>query len=360
MTGPLLTERSDGFDYDLRMMCACGDASPLSAAEYEEGAHRSRMICAHCGRSIHYGPAVAALRDPADPALDDEELSSFAWYHTSTQPDWPSPNFAVDFVQEIHDRDLLMPSREIYIAEHTSKALHVGTYEAAIENMLRRMNDELDSHSQFYLYRVALSLDPTRINPGFRDENHVIASDITTHELDEQNLSAVRYLNVHEAIGTLSLAIRPQAIRAVQMIELPLRRLSMPVDPAIDDDIQETRTASRRLSDAADALPVTPIERRKMELGMKPDPTGAAKHHREVRHSYYDAVRRLEQRLEDIYLPHASAMVRRAFTQAAAHWQSDGLEEYVTRYRTLAALVERAQDVVEEVAVRGWRRVTAS
>ncbi|WP_341976848.1 hypothetical protein [Microbacterium sp. LWO13-1.2] len=360
MTDPLLTERSDGFEYDLRMMCACGEATPLSAAEYEEGSHGARMACSHCGESIHYGPAVAALRDPADPALDDAALSSFAWYHTSTEPVWPSPNFAVDFVQGIDDRDLLMPSREAYIAEPTSKALHVGTYEAAIENMLRRMNDELDSHSQFYLYRVALNLDPTRINDGFRDENHEIASDITTHELDEQDLLAVRYLNVHEAIGTLSLAIRPQAILAVQRIALPVPRLAMPVDPAIDDGIRQAMTASRRLSDAADALPVTPIERRKMELGMKPDPTGAAKHYREVRHSYNDAVRRLEQRLEDAYLPFASALVRRAFTKAAAHWQSDGLEEYVTLYRTLAALVEHAQDVIEEVAVQGWRRVTAS
>ncbi len=76
-----------------------------------------------------------------------------------------------------------MPSREAFIAEHTSKALHVGTYEAAIENMLRRMNDELDSHAQFYLYRVELDLDPRKINPAFRDENHEIASDISTLEL---------------------------------------------------------------------------------------------------------------------------------------------------------------------------------
>lgn len=134
----------------------------------------------------------------------------------------------------------------------------------------------------------------------------------------------------------------------------------MPADTNIDDGIREAMAASRRLSDAADALPVTPIERRQMELGMKPDPTGAAKRYREARRSYYDAVRRLERRLEDSYLPHASALVRRAFTRAAAHWQSDGLEQYVNRYRTLAALVERAQEVTEDVAAQDWRRVTAS
>lgn len=228
MIEPPLIERNDGFDYDLWMACSCGLSSPLSSSAYVSGSRQSRMACSHCGKVIHYGPAVAAIRDPEDPALDNHALNTFAWYHTSTQPDWPSVNFALDFVQAIDDSAFLVPSREAFIAEHTSKALHVGTYEAAIENMLRRMNDELDAHSQFYLYRVALRLDPERINAGFRDENHEIASDISTHELDLLDLSAVRYLNVHEAIGSLSLAVAPQAIHAVQRIALPLRELALP------------------------------------------------------------------------------------------------------------------------------------
>lgn len=72
--------------------------------------------------------------------------------------------------------------------------------------------------------------------------------------------------------------------------------------------------------------------------------------------SYYDGMRRLEEQLEDTNLPHTSASVRRAFTCAAAHCQhDDGIDQYVTRYRTLAAMVERAQDVVEEVAGRRTR-----
>lgn len=347
-----LVERNDGFDYDLRMLCDCGLSSPLSAADYEEGAHQSRMTCVHCGDSIHYGPAVAAVRDVNDPALHDEALHTFAWYHTSTQPDWPSPTFTADFIEGIDERDLLMPSREEYIAHHTSKALHVGTYEAAIENMLRRMNDELDSHSQFYLYRVALRLDSQRINPGYRDENHEIASDISTDELDELNLAAVRYLNVHEAIGTLSLAIAPKSIHAVQRLALPLPDLSLPADASDGPFICEVRETDRRTSDAATDLGVTPIVRRKMELGMVPDPSGAAKRYRDARRTYYDAVRTLEHHLEEQYLPHASVLVRRAFTQAAAHWRADGIDEYVGRYRTWAALIERPVAVRETLASR--------
>lgn len=354
-----LIERSDGFDYGLRMMCSCGIPSPISAADYEEGAHGSHMTCVHCGESLHYGPAVAALRDPNDPALNDDALSTFAWYHTSTQPDWPSPNFSTDFVAGLDQRDLLMPSREAFIAEHTSKALHVGTYEAAIENMLRRMNDELDSHSPFYLYRVALNLESGKINPAFRDENHEIASDISTLELDDDGLCAVRYLNVREAIGTLSLAVAPTVIRAVQRIALPLPDLAMPANPSDESFIEAVRDAASRMSDAAGELDVKPTERRKMELGLVPDPTGAARRHRELRHAYYDAVRRLEQHLEGEYLSHASALVRGSFTRAAAHWQEDGIDEYVTRYRAHAALLERAALVRAEVGSETWRQVTA-
>ncbi|SDR20768.1 hypothetical protein SAMN04489765_3838 [Tsukamurella pulmonis] len=36
-------------------------------------------------------------------------------------------------------------------ARQQAKALHVGTYEAAVENMLRRMRNQNDLASQFYL-----------------------------------------------------------------------------------------------------------------------------------------------------------------------------------------------------------------
>jgi hypothetical protein len=31
--------------------------------------------------------------DPADPALDDDRVTWLFWYHTSTQPDWPTKDF---------------------------------------------------------------------------------------------------------------------------------------------------------------------------------------------------------------------------------------------------------------------------
>ena len=48
---------------------------------------------------------------------------------------------------------------------------NIGTYEAAIENMLRRMDDQGDADANFYLHRVQVDIDPDRINDGYRDEN---------------------------------------------------------------------------------------------------------------------------------------------------------------------------------------------
>ncbi len=45
-----------------------------------------------------------------------------------------------------------------WAARRRAKALHIGTYEAAVHNMLRRIRDQADRGNQFYLYRVHLSL----------------------------------------------------------------------------------------------------------------------------------------------------------------------------------------------------------
>jgi len=244
-----LEERRDGFAYDYRMRCECGKASALTAAEYVDEADGARMDCAHCGGHIHFGRGVAALRGENDPALRDERVPMLAWYHTSTAPDWPSADYAACFERDLKWVDRSFgPSRASHVARQTSKALHVGTYEAAIENMLRHMHDQTDSGSQFYLYRVALHIAPGRINEGYRDENHAVAAHTSVSELDEAGLDAVRYLNVHEVMGSLSLAVRPSAIAAVQRLLIPIPGLSVEAEP------DAGRAASAALVAATHAL----------------------------------------------------------------------------------------------------------
>ena len=216
-----LRERFDGFNYAYRMKCTCGRASPLSASDYHREVDDAHMMCVHCGASIHFGPAVTALRNDHDPALDDHHVAAFAWYHTSTAPDWPSVTHTAEVAEQVRQLEVIpRAQREYVIRAESTKALHLGTYEAAVENMFRRMHDEGDAGSQFYLHRVAVRSG--RINDGYRDENHDSACDITVGELEADGLDAVRYLNVYEAPGSLSLAVRPGMIRWIQSIPIPV------------------------------------------------------------------------------------------------------------------------------------------
>jgi hypothetical protein len=81
-----------------------------------------------------------------------------------------------------------------YQQRFETKALHPGSYETAIESMLRRMRDQREGGLQFYLYRVALRGSGVAVEPGWRDENQSPAADVTDSEMSETDV--IRYLNV--------------------------------------------------------------------------------------------------------------------------------------------------------------------
>jgi hypothetical protein len=213
-----LAERPAAFAYSYRMRCECGGASDLSADDYAAEVDEAHMPCSHCGNRIHFGRAVIALRDTTDPALDNEQLNRFAWYHASTSPDWPSPTYVEAKRLTLMRGGSRIP--EDQVARLSNLAVHVGTYEAAIETVLRRMRNQDDADSRFFLYRVALDLDPRRVERGYRDENLQPAAMLSSAELRGEGLQAVRYLNVFESPGSLSLVLIPDAIAAVQMVDL--------------------------------------------------------------------------------------------------------------------------------------------
>lgn len=220
------TERPITFDYDFRMRCSsCGNASTLSGADYLrlEDENRARMACEHCDDSIHFGPLAAGLRDQDDPALDDAMLSRLSWYHTSTYAELPSGAYQRDTEAAFStDRArALLGDPTAHLHAQLDKALHLGTYESAVENMYRRMRNQGDADSAFYLHRVRISVTPARINPGYRDETNEAAANISITELANDGLDAVRYLNVWEAGGSISLAVRPDVITGIQTIPVP-------------------------------------------------------------------------------------------------------------------------------------------
>ncbi|MFD0598753.1 hypothetical protein ACFQZ4_46005 [Catellatospora coxensis] len=314
---PALTERPVDFAYAYRMRCACGEATDLSADDYADEINEAHIPCSHCGDAIHFGRNVIALRDRADPGLNNEELNGFAWYHTSTEPDWPSSTYAERKRHTLAQAIPPMRVREESIVRLSNLALHVGTYEAAIENVLRRMRDQGEANAKFFLFRVALNLDPQRIEAGFRDENLQPAAQLSAAELRDHGLQAVRYLNVHESPGSLSLAVAPEAITTVQSVDLD--SIGMPPDHGTQlnlqlDAFQRELDQMRAGPPAPTDVPTSALERLQTRAATRRgrpggdggvDPAGSWRRWSSV-----------ESALADRYLQGVNAIVARGFNRA--------------------------------------------
>lgn len=311
MDGRRLLERPIDFGYAYRMRCSrCGQASLLTGADYlrlnDEA--DARMDCAHCHVSIHFGPLAAAIRDEDDIALDDALLNRLSWYHTSTYLDWPSAEFESEQRASLSTERVraLVQDPEHLLSTMLDKALHLGTYEAAIENMYRRMRNQGDAKSSFYLHRVEISIRDGRVNEGYRDENEDTAAQLSVSELTDLGLDALRYLNVWEAAGSISLAVRPDAVVAIQSIPIPA-----PPDPTND---LPPRVA-RLVDDVHARLPSDPSsDQDRLEL--------------------YRLRSELTERLIAELLPDVNAEVadRFAFAISSAHgWTEPGGFEELTR-----------------------------
>lgn len=312
---PDLVDRPVSFAYDYRMRCGCGGVEDLSAVDYEAEINEAHMPCSHCGGSIHFGRGVAALRDLNDSALENEQLNRLAWYHTSTSLDWPSLTYEEQQRERLRDIRLVTDEQ---IAMLSGLALHVGTYEAAIENVLRRMKYQNDRDSRFFLYRVALDLDPTRVETGYRDENEQRAVRLSKAELRDEGLQAVRYLNVYESPGSLSLAVTADAIAAVQVVDLDGHGLV----PGHDAELTERLDTFQRDLDADRLRPLPPprepisvleqLRRRAAaRRGQAADPG------RPRGPEFYSLWESIDSMLAERYLVGVNAIVTRAFRDAA-------------------------------------------
>jgi len=110
---------------------------------------------------------------------------------------------------------------ERWTEHQRTKALHVGTYEAAIKNMLRRMRNQNGSGEQFYLYSARLNRD-AMVEPGLHPEPTDFVGDVHLGEVCTPGFDTFRYVNTHEDPSSVSLAITMDAIEAVQGVPVPL------------------------------------------------------------------------------------------------------------------------------------------
>lgn len=346
---PALIERHDGFNYGYRMKCECGGISYISGVKYHaRQSIDALMRCDYCGGTIRFGPAVAALRDVHDPALDDNQVNQLAWYHTSIHSDWPATTYTG--------------------VEQPGKALHVGTYEAAIENMLRHMREKDDAASQFYLYRVALAVEPGRVNDGYRDENHELAAQLTREDLQREELMAVRYLNVHEAVGSLSLAVLPEAIAYVQTCHLPASTLASDHSNSLISFLDQVQVSLEDLCmNAPDTSTVRPNELRLMKLGIRPDPDGIGAASAAHDSAHFNLLESVTDELIYEYFSNASPVspiVREGFEKAITRWRRgqaiSTVRHFADFFAASSIAITRPNAVAALVASSAPRRVAGA
>lgn len=202
--------------------------------------------CPGCGLTCEDENAPRVTVDPDDLALDDDLVARLSWYHTSTHPDWPSRDFdpAAGLTAETRMRMGGDERVAAWVATQKAQALHVGTYEAAVHNMLRRMRDQADRGSPFYLYRVRLRPDVV-VREGWVIDPSDWLGHVVLAEVCSTGVDAARYLNYHEDPGGISLALGRDAIASAQQVEVPL------LDAWDGDWVRKAVAALESASDAA-------------------------------------------------------------------------------------------------------------
>lgn len=186
-------------------------------------------VCPRCGVDCTEEKATRVIFEPDDPALDASLVPTLSWWHTSTYEDWPSSDFdPAAPLTDVTRQRMGEPMLARWSARQRAKALHVGTYESAIHNMLRRMSNQGDWGHTFYLYRVRLRPDVV-VSPGCSDEPDSLWGDVPLAQVCPSELSVFRYENQHEDVGSISLALGRGAIHSVQQLALPLGTAERPL-----------------------------------------------------------------------------------------------------------------------------------
>lgn len=357
----VLREREISFTYDYRMRCEhCTVSNSLTAEDYHSLSGSGMIACSSCRDDFNFGPKVIDVRDPEDEALDPAKVPEFYWYHTTTDPEWPRASWALPDkeLRHLHER-AGWPEEEVerHRRFYENQALHVGTYEAAIESMLRRMEEQDDRESVFYLHRVRLRRD-VRVAPEWRDENHEQAAKITWMDLTAQDWDVVRYLNAHEAMGSISLALVREAIGSTQQICLPISGLMDPHSEATLARLRSYRKEEAEIREAAAGRALSPLEklqRRAAERQGKlrtPEPI-----------EVHGVLSKMTDYVADQYLAGVSPVVRHDFLHAiggpSAGNSDDADLGWLTKVASMAALLTHPDKVLNALGNQPWLDIRA-
>jgi hypothetical protein len=285
------------------------------------------------------------------------------WYHTSRYENWPDLEaYTADVTEQVAQvKGGYGFDGERYLRTKTSLALHLGTYESAIENMLRRLHDQDIGNPntiRYWLHRVQIRLKPNDLDPHVGPEFASFMGDVTLSDLHERGARAVRYINVHEAAGSVSLAIDPDMIVAVSTIELPVASAAATETATTNEAVstaQHVLSEIERLRPDTTGIATTDLRLAGLfEEPRKPGDPESVRLHTVARQldGYEDRWRAVWTELTDVllseYLPGTSEQVRGRFLDAVSY--GDDPAKYHLRFRMLASLIDRAGDVISMLA----------
>jgi hypothetical protein len=240
-------ERKVDFSRLRNMRCGkCGHEEKFSH-DWIDAWSQGDIGCPSCGITSDHLQRARYTYDFSDFACDRERITELNWYHTSTLKDWPSRNFDPLSVYPKDARENIVINMsgvklESWLTTQKAKAVHVGTFEAALENMLRRMQDQGDSGSNFYLYRVKLRED-SPVSNAVNKEPASIFGDVNLEELGAGRSEIYRYVNSHEDPSSISLALTIDSIASVQRVSIPIS----PVDSVEVEGIRSVLCEAQKI-----------------------------------------------------------------------------------------------------------------
>lgn len=276
-------------------------------------------MCASCGTAVDVTKQSPTLRDTEDCALQYDSVERLVWYHSSRYENWPDREaYTADVTavaRQMVERGFDADQADRYIASKLSLAVHLGTYEATTENILRRLEDDDRSDifaTRYWLHRVEIVLaEPNDLCSEIVEEFRTVMGDVELEQLDALGARAARYVNLHEAIGSVSLAMDPALVAAVSTIELPVAEAALP--------------------EAAAAIVATASMVREAQSD----------------NDTYDAWSDFTGILQSEYLSGVNPQVRERFLNAVGEFENP--VEYHRRFRVVAGLLMRPDTVIDRL-----------
>ncbi|MEU7634059.1 hypothetical protein AB0C34_29470 [Nocardia sp. NPDC049220] len=370
MISDVPAEHPAGFDFDYSYWfdCKCGRRVQVSATAYDLqcSGDEPYPVC-NCDTTIDIAAAHPALRDLDDIDCQDEQVDQHLWYHTSIYQDWPSPTYHDDIAAQLKHSPLPTYQHEKIIEAKTSLALHLGTYAAAIDNMLRRMRDQDSPSHQYWLHQVQIRLQHADLARGIHSELCGWFGDVPMTALADLGARAARYVNVHEAPGSISLAVDPHVIMRVRTIPLTLAAVLPAAEASeqvVDRVVADLRAAQQLRPDTTgipkDQVFESELDIFRAEMSGRTVSDEAKKLTKQLTPQFRKYHRReseiwsnLQTTLTDMYLAHVTPRLRDRLLSVIPADIEPG--QYHQRLRELAGLMMQPHAVLGRFETASWR-----